>query len=173
MKIERVVVGPLQENCYIVSINDKCLVIDPGDEFEKIKKVINDREVVGILITHNHFDHVGALNDVKNYYNSKVYDFSNLEEKEHNIGPFMFEVIYNPGHTMDSISFYFKEESVMFVGDFIFLNSVGRCDLEGGNYYMMEESIDKIKHYSDNIIIYPGHGNDTTLGYEKMHNSFF
>ena len=173
MKIERVVVGPLQENCYIVSINDKCLVIDPGDEFEKIKKVINDRKVVGILLTHNHFDHVGALNDVKNYYNSKVYDFSNLEEKEHNIGTFTFEVIYNPGHTMDSISFYFKEESVMFVGDFIFLNSVGRCDLEGGNYFMMEESIDKIKHYSDNIIIYPGHGNDTTLGYEKMHNSFF
>lgn len=173
MKIERVVVGPLQENCYVISIDNKCLVIDPGDEFEKIKNIIKDKEVLGILVTHNHFDHVGALNEVKDYYNSKVYDFSDLEEKEYNIGPFIFEVIYNPGHTMDSISFYFKEVNVIFVGDFIFLNSIGRCDLEGGNYLMMEESIDKIKHYSDDIIIYPGHGSDTTLGYEKKHNSFF
>lgn len=173
MKIEKVVVGPLQENCYIVSIDNKCLVIDPGDEFEKIRKVINDREVIGILITHNHFDHVGALKEIKDFYSSQVYDFSNLEEKECNLGPFTFEVIYNPGHTMDSISFYFKEEKTIFVGDFIFLNSIGRCDLEGGNYSLMEDSISKIKTYPDDIIIYPGHGPDTTLEYEKKHNSFF
>ena len=101
-----------------------------------------------------------------------VYDFSNLEEKEYNIGPFIFKVIFNPGHTNDSVSFYFEKDNAMFVGDFVFKDSIGRCDL-GGNYQEMEASINKLKQLNKDITLYPGHGNKTTLLYEKEHNPFF
>lgn len=172
MKIDKVEVGSLYENCYVISIGAKCLVIDPGDEANKIINLIDNKEVLGVLITHHHFDHVGALEDIKNKYNVLVYDISNLEEKEYNIGPFDFKVIFNPGHTSDSISFYFEKENAMFVGDFIFKGSIGRCDL-GGNYNDMEQSINKIKNNNSDITLYPGHGESTTLLYEKEHNPFF
>ena len=89
------------------------------------------------------------------------------------IGPFSFSVIYNPGHTDDSISFYFKEDKVMFVGDFVFLNSIGRCDLDGGSFIKMKDSISKLIKMENDITLYPGHGLKTTLNYEKKHNSFF
>ena len=74
---------------------------------------------------------------------------------------------------MDSICFYFYKDKVMFVGDFIFKDSIGRCDLEGGNISLMKESIEKIKKYDDDITIYPGHGEFTTLGREKLENYYF
>lgn len=173
MEIEKVVVGELEENCYIISKDNSCLVIDPGSEFHKIQNKIGNKKVLGVLLTHHHFDHVGALKEVLSYYETRVYDFNNLEEKEYLIGPFKFDVIINPGHTTDSISFYFCEEKVMFVGDFIFLDSIGRCDLEGGNFSSMRDSIKKIKAYADDIVIFPGHGDKTTLGYEKENNYYF
>lgn len=173
MQIEKVVVGYLEENCYILKKDDSCLVIDPGDEFEKIEKQIGKCKVEGILVTHHHFDHVGALKQVLERYQTNLYDFHTLQEKEYHIGPFTFEVIFNPGHTTDSISFYFQEEKIMFVGDFIFLESIGRCDLEGGSFIEMRKSIEKIKKYQENITLYPGHGEKTTLEYEKRNNSFF
>ena len=173
MEIEKVIVGELEENCYIISKDNSCLVIDPGSEFHKIQNKIGNKKVLGVLLTHHHFDHVGALKEVLSCYETKVYDFNNLEEKEYLIGPFKFNVIINPGHTTDSISFYFCEEKVMFVGDFIFLDSIGRCDLEGGNFSSMRESIKKIKTYADDIVIFPGHGDKTTLGYEKENNYYF
>ena len=173
MEIEKVVVGELEENCYIISKDNSCLVIDPGSEFHKIQNKIGNKKVLGVLLTHHHFDHVGALKEVLSYYETRVYDFNNLEENEYLIGPFKFDVIINPGHTTDSISFYFREEKVMFVGDFIFLDSIGRCDLEGGNFSSMRESIKKIKAYADDIVIFPGHGDKTTLGYEKENNYYF
>lgn len=173
MKIDRVVVGELDENCYILTIDNECLVIDPGSDFDKIKTKINTKKVLGVLITHHHFDHVGALKEMLEFYKTKLYDFNNLKETEYKIGPFTFEVMYNPGHTDDSISFYFKEDKAMFVGDFIFLESIGRCDLEGGSFIKMKESINKIIQIKENITLYPGHGLETTLDYEKKHNSFF
>lgn len=171
MRIKIVQVGELDENCYIVEKNNKCLIIDPGSEFNKIKENI-DKEVIGILITHSHYDHVGALKEAKNYYNIKVYEYKNLKEGKITIGPFDIEVIYTKGHTNDSVTYYFKEEKIMFTGDFIFKNSIGRTDL-GGNTKDMIESINKIKHYDDSIIIYPGHGEYTTLSSEKENNEFF
>ena len=82
-------------------------------------------------------------------------------------------MIYNPGHSKDSISFFFEKEKVMFVGDFIFLESIGRCDLEGGSFIEMQKSIEKLKRYSIDITLYPGHGEKTTLEHEKRNNSFF
>ena len=160
MKIDKVIVGPLETNCYVLSINNKCIVIDPGDEYNKIKKVINNREVVGVIITHHHFDHIGAL---KYFDRELLLDKSNLEEKEYNIDNFNFEIIYTPGHKEDSITIYLKKENIMFTGDFIFKGTIGRMDLPGGSYKDMQESLDKINKYDRNIKIYPGHGEETIL----------
>ena len=160
MQINRVVVGPLETNCYILSINNKCLVIDPGDEIDKIKEVIGNKKVVGVIITHYHFDHIGALN----YFDkSLILDKNNLEEKEYDIDGFKFEIIYTPGHKEDCITIYFKEENIMFTGDFIFEGTIGRMDLEGGNPLDMKKSLEKIKKYNKNIKVYPGHGDYTHL----------
>lgn len=163
MQINKVIVGPLETNCYILSIDNKCLVIDPGDEIDKIKEVIGNKEVIGVIITHYHFDHIGALK----YFNKDlVLNKSNLEEKEYDIEGFKFEVIFTPGHKEDCITIYFKENKVMFTGDFIFKNDIGRTDLEGGDMSLMLESLDKMKKYDKDIIIYPGHGDKTNLGVE-------
>lgn len=166
MQINRVVVGPLETNCYILIKDDKCLVIDPGDEIDKIKKEIGNKEVVGVIVTHYHFDHIGALN----YFDKDlILDKSNLEEKEYNINGFNFEVIYTPGHKEDCITIYFKEENIMFTGDFIFEGTIGRMDLEGGSIIDMKKSLDKIKKYDGSIKIYPGHGNSTYLYKESKY----
>ena len=170
MKIEKVKTGYLEENCYVISINDECLIIDPGDEFLKIKKLINNKKVLGVLITHYHFDHIGALEEIKNEYNVPVIDYkSNVVQK---IGPFNFEIIKTPGHKEDAVTYYFKDDKVMFVGDFIFQGSIGRCDLEGGNFEDMKKSIKNIKKYDKDIILYPGHGNSTTLKNEMESNPY-
>lgn len=174
MKMKIVQNGELRENCYLLEIDNKYLIIDPGSEFEKIDSYINENgEVLAILVTHRHFDHIGALDDFVNKYKCSVYDRSNLEERKYIIDPFKFEVIYNPGHTPDSISFYFYEENKMFVGDFIFEGNIGRCDLEGGDMQEMLNSIKKIKKYPDEITIYSGHGEFTKLGHEKRRNYYF
>lgn len=170
MQIENVVVGPIETNCYILSIDDDVIVIDPGDEYNKIKDVIGNRSVIGVIVTHHHFDHVGALS----YFDKKiVYDFNNLDEGIHEIGKFKFEVIYTPGHKSDLISIYFSDIKVLFVGDFIFYESIGRTDLETGNMREMKESILKTKIFDDDVVIYPGHGPSTTFKHERMYNYYF
>ena len=171
MNIKRVVVGLLQENCYIVEKENMCIIIDPGDEVDKIIDNITFPPVA-ILITHNHFDHVGALPILKEKYNIPVYNYKNLKEGEFSTGQFKLEVIYTPGHTSDSITFYFKEDEIMFTGDFLFKGTIGRTDLSTGNFKEMQKSIRKILAYSDIIKIYPGHGDYTTLGLEKKYNEY-
>ena len=85
----------------------------------------------------------------------------------------MGEIIKNPGHSKDSVSYYFKEEKVLFCGDFIFQNSIGRTDLESGSDNDMIESLKKIGEYPDDLIIYPGHGEKTNLGYEKNNFKYY
>lgn len=172
MKVERLIVGNLYENCYILIKNDDVIIIDPGDNFKLIEKSIDGRRVSCILITHSHFDHIGALDDLIKKYRPLVLDYSNLKEKEYLIDGFKFEVIFTPGHSKDSVSYYFKKERIMFVGDFIFKEGIGRCDLDGGDFKEMLNSIYKIKKYSD-CTIYPGHGESTTLKYEKVNNEYF
>lgn len=164
MKIDRLVLGSLLNNCYILSLEDECIVIDPSCDYEKIKEKINNKILKGVLVTHNHFDHIGALN---NFPSNLIYDKNNLDEKEIKLGKFKFEVIYTPGHKEDSITFYFKKEKVMFTGDFIFKDTIGRIDLPGGSIFDMIKSLEKMKEYDDDIKIYPGHGEYTYLGYEK------
>lgn len=172
MEIETIVVGPLQTNCYLLINNDDCLIIDPGDDLLKIKEAIKTRNLLGILITHRHFDHIGALEPLMKLYKTRVYDYHNLEEQEYEIGPFKFEVIYTLGHSDDSVTYYFRDQEVMFVGDFIFLGSIGRTDLETGDRTKMKNSLDMIKTFKTDIKLYPGHGPSTSLLYEKENNYF-
>lgn len=172
MKIKNVIVGYLETNCYILQIDNQVLIIDPGDEKEKIIDAVADKNCLGILLTHHHFDHVGGLEDIQRFYNAPVYDKNNLKEQHYQIGSFSFDVIFTPGHTSDSISYYFKDDNVLLSGDFIFKGCIGRTDL-GGNDLDMLNSIKKIKKYNKRIIIKPGHGEDTTLDSEIKYNSFF
>lgn len=173
MHISKIEVGELQCNCYLLEKDNNCLLIDPGAEYKKIKQFIKDKNIIGILITHNHFDHVGCINNLINDHNIPVYDNNSLNEGLNHISTFTFEVIKTYGHTMDSISFYFKVDKVMFTGDFLFYDTIGRCDFPESNYKEMINSINKIKMYPDDITIYPGHGIETTLGREKHHNIYF
>lgn len=160
MDIKRIIVGPLETNCYLLTKDNECLIIDPGADFSLIKKAVGDKKVVGCLVTHFHQDHIEALEEVISYYDIEVNKpkYSNFE----------YEIIETPGHTFDSKTFYFKAINTMFTGDFIFYHSIGRTDL-GGNNKDMKNSLNTFKTYDDNIKIYPGHGESTTLGEEKKY----
>ena len=172
METEKIVTGLLDENCYVLKKNGTCLVVDPGDDYHKIKDVVGDDKVLAVLLTHSHFDHIGALRNFLTKRSVKIFKKSSVEEKEYQIGDFSFQVIYTPGHSKDSISFYFKEEKLMFVGDLVFKESIGRCDLPGGSEEEMQESLSKIKGYPVDVTLYPGHGDATTLDYEFSHNPY-
>ena len=150
MEVKSVLTGYLDENCYVLIKNKTCLVVDPGDDFPKIKELIGDNKVLGVLITHSHADHIGALRNFLTKRSIKIFKRSNLLERKYTIGDFSFECIYTPGHSKDSVTFYFKEDNCMFVGDFIFKEAIGRTDLPGGNPNDMKLSLSRIKEY-DNI----------------------
>ena len=160
--------GELEENCYIIHNKKDALIIDPGSEEDKIFKVIDKLklDVKGILVTHYHFDHVLCLDKVKDKYKVDVIDYNN----RNNISGFNYEIIENYGHTMDSVSFYFKKEKIMFTGDFIFMGSIGKYDFD--NEEIMYESLKRFCKLDDDIVIYPGHGPSSTIGYEKDNNYF-
>lgn len=158
MQIEKLVVGELQENCYICTLGNFSFIVDPGSCADDIIDACKGKNVVEILVTHYHFDHVGALDEVKKYFN--------LEENVRS-GKLNYEIIDTPGHTSDSKCFYFKDEKVIFSGDFLFCHSIGRCDLPTGSTFDMVKSLELISSYPDDLVVYPGHGISTSLGKEK------
>lgn len=172
MEVRKIKVGYLQTNCYILIEQGSCLIIDPGDQYYSIESQIGHNQILGVLITHRHPDHIGALEQIQKTYNPKIFEKNNLTEGKYEIGPFRFEVINTPGHTSDSVTFFFYDYNFMFTGDFLFKNSIGRTDMPTGNMDQMKESLEKIKEYSDRIRIYPGHGDTTNLGDEKQDNPF-
>ncbi len=165
MEIKKIKVGNLETNCYILTLNNKQLVIDPGAEYKKIKPHLNNP--VAALITHYHFDHIEALEELKNDYDIKLIDYKN--EGINEIEDFKFEVIKFPGHHETCVMFKFNNDA--FVGDFVFKGTIGRTDLETGNYEVMLDSLEKLKQYND-LNLYCGHGDDTTLNYEKKTNPY-
>lgn len=173
MNIQTITTGYLEENCYLLIHGDSCLVVDPGDDYEKIRKFLKNYQVLGVLITHHHFDHVGALEPLLEEYHASIYDINSIEKKEYSLGPFHFQIVKNPGHSKDSVRFVFKKEQVMFVGDFVFYHSIGRTDLPGGNPKEMVESLNQLKVETENYTLYPGHGPKTTLEEEKKNNPYF
>lgn len=164
MKINKLVLGPFGTNCYILSKDGKAIIIDPADDANEIINYCKDLNVIEILVTHHHFDHIGALEDVEKHYNLKHNDFKYT---------FGYEVIKTPGHTSDSISFYFKDIKVLFGGDFIFYRSIGRFDFPESSAEDMMTSLKMIESYPDDITIYPGHGPSTLLGSEKEIFSYY
>lgn len=172
MEIKKIVTGPLEENCYVLIKNNTCLIVDPGDDYPKIKEAVGENKILGVLITHSHFDHIGALRNFLTKRSIKIFKRSNVEEKEYTLGDFTFQALHTPGHSKDSITFYFVEDKAMFIGDFIFKESIGRTDLPGGDQNEMDSSIKKILTFPDDINVYPGHYEQTTLGYEKENNPY-
>lgn len=172
MEIKKVITGVLDENCYVLIKNNTAIIIDPGDDYLDIKEAIGENKVLAVLITHSHFDHIGALRNFLTKRSIKIFKKSSLEEKEYTIGDFKFKCIYTPGHSKDSVSFFFEENNCMFVGDFIFKESIGRTDLPGGDNNDMKESLNKLLTFNESIILYPGHDDETTLKYEKEHNPY-
>lgn len=171
MNVETIMVGNLQTNCYLLQKENEVMIIDPGDEYKKIKEKIGNQKVVAIAITHYHEDHIGALAKLKRIYQVPVYDFHQSSQKI-KVGPFSFQILPMKGHSEDSVIFYFAQEETMFVGDFLFYHSVGRCDLPTGNFVEMKNSIERIKKYP-NVLCYPGHGIETTLEEERKNNPYF
>ena len=167
MKITQIPVGYLEANCYILEKDGKILIIDPGDDYDKIKQKIQNKKIIKILITHHHQDHTGALN-----YFDKNLILQNPKEQIYTFKPFTFEVINTPGHTLDSKTYYFKDNDIMFTGDFLFKGTIGRTDMPSGSMLDMQNSLDKIKKYPNSTKIYPGHGPLTNLKYEKETNYF-
>ncbi len=164
MQIETIPVGFLEANCYLVTQNNQTIIIDPGDEIEKILNHIKEKNIVGILVTHHHFDHIGALQELEERLNLT-----------HNIPPsnWNYKVLKNPGHSKDSISFYFEEENILFSGDFIFKAGIGRWDLEGGDLKELQNSIKIFLKEFQDVKIYPGHGLPTTLQKERSYLETF
>ena len=196
MNITTIVVGAYQVNCYIIRQDKHVLIIDPGSNFDKISESILDDEIVdGIILTHGHFDHIGAADKLSRLYKTKIYindldkklasdpladrhGFSgivkepmySLHEPSMKIGVFDFEVIFTPGHTIGSSCLKFNEH--LFSGDFLFKNSIGRCDLATGNESEMRRSLRIVYDLDPKTIVYPGHGDFTNVDDELNFNPY-
>ncbi len=202
--IETISVGPLETNCYVVAAGagTSAAVIDPGDDVDKILKVVNGNglKVTHIINTHGHYDHIGADSALAATTGAKIYihslDASMIKDPQSNLSLFLnsdyemndevvkisdgeelvvgglkLKIIHTPGHTPGGISLFLHGR--LFVGDLIFSGSVGRTDLEGGDFSALMSSISKIiLEYPDDTIIYPGHGPATTIGAEKQNNPY-
>lgn len=201
MKVTKLVVGELEENCYIIEFDDKeAAVIDPGAEGEVIASRLDETglKLTAILLTHGHFDHIGAVRLLKERYNALVYisreDECMLSDKEKSravkaphipfapvsadvlledgqelsFGSEKLKVMTSPGHTDGSVCFV--GDGVIFVGDTVFKGSVGNIDLDSGG---MKDSLKKLKSLKEDYILYCGHGEDSSLKYETEHNPYF
>ena len=91
MEIKKVITGVLDENCYVLTKNNTAIIIDPGDDYLDIKEAIGENKVLAVLITHSHFDHIGALRNFLTKRSIKIFKKSSLEEKEYTIGDFKFK----------------------------------------------------------------------------------
>lgn len=163
MIIDNIIVGDLDTNCYIVHNKQDCIIIDPGADADQIINFIDQHHLkpVGYLITHHHFDHVSALNDIINRYQITLMN-SNEE--------FIFDTIATPGHKEDAICFYFKKQGFLLSGDTLFYETVGRQDLPGGNSRALLNSLSVLKELPPETIVYPGHGPSTTIEHELKYN---
>lgn len=187
MKIDILPVGFLETNCYIVSDNgNRAAVIDPGDESERILSFLRkaDLKCEIILLTHGHFDHVGAVTDIINVTSAKlamngiergaVQKRIDIEAEDGVIikaGDIEFTPIAAPGHSPGSMCYLAGD--TLFSGDTLFFESIGRTDLPGGNHSSMLETLKKLSrlNYTD-LRVLPGHFRETSLAYERKNNPY-
>jgi len=176
MFIKRIVVGMLQTNCYILAGEGCGIIIDPGDEVDRILEEVGDLKIDLILLTHNHFDHIGALSAVVKATSAEVaihpfdrIDIVSRELKDGGNIPFdgkEISVIHTPGHTPGSCCF--RLEEYLFSGDTLFSGGWGNTAFPGGSERAIFKSIrEKLMSLPDSTIVYPGHGDSTTIGEER------
>jgi len=160
MEIKRIIVGSLQTNCYFLVYSGELAAVDPGDEAKKIVDEILKTKAVCkfIVITHNHFDHTGAMADLAKKFNAPVYSREDQTiGRELKVGNTMLKVVDTPGHTQDGICIF--GEDFVLTGDTIFDGNIGRTDLPGGSNSQMAASLRKLDSLiSDGATVYPGHG---------------
>ncbi len=201
--VKRIVVGELATNCYIIkqSNSRNAVVIDPGDDAILIKSTLLDMDAYPavILLTHGHFDHILALDELrteKSIVCIHEKDAVKLKEKEliaawaryspwpfkaadvlfvdgdshQSIGGFDFEVIHTPGHTEGSVCYRFGD--LLFTGDTLFKNGMGRVDFDGGDMKKMASSLRLLYNMPGDYAVYPGHEGDSTLSEERIHNPY-
>ncbi len=208
MKTDTYTVGPFAENTYLLTKNRQSLLIDPGFSSRSEMLALDEAlaadgsELIGVLLTHAHVDHVLGLNQVLQKHqvpvhlnHTDLYLWENFESQsamfgirtggfsftpepleEQNgfeIGPFSMDVLYTPGHSPDHVSLYFPDEEQVIAGDALFRESIGRTDLYKGDFNLLATSIrEKLYTLPDDTLVLPGHGPSTTIGHEKQHNAF-
>ncbi|MDO4378929.1 MAG: MBL fold metallo-hydrolase [Erysipelotrichia bacterium] len=196
MEIKRIVVSPFQTNCYILIKDQEAIVIDPGSGYKKIVELIGNHQLMAILLTHGHLDHIGAVDKLYKQYKCPIYackdDEKMLRDPSYNtlaslsacvkapinwltseklvIGKFNIEVLYTPGHSKGSVMYIV--ENNLFSGDTLFHMSVGRVDLYGGSQHQLENSLTVLNKLDPQMKVYPGHDEPTTVGYELKYNPF-
>lgn len=201
-----VTVGDMYTNCALIGNTDtkELIIIDPGTDAPSIKKAVHESgmKVVGILLTHGHFDHIHAANELRNFYSTKIYagedevemladpslnlsdqfwssysivpDILLKDEEMFELGGMYITVFKTPGHTSGSVSYFFPLWKLLFAGDTLFMESVGRTDLPTGNpKALLESIIDKLFQLPEDTTVIPGHGPGTSLGYERRNNPYF
>ena len=199
IQIQSVCCGEIGENAWIVwdEGRDDCVVVDPGDEYPKLKRAFGEKKVAAILLTHGHFDHIMAVGEMVAETGAPVYvgaeDMEMLNDPELNgraglmgvtrmEGPAIqarafdaalsaaglaFEIIPTPGHSKGSVCLYLPNAGVLFSGDTLFRAGYGRMDLHGGSPLQMRESLRKLFSLPPETRVCPGHGGATTIGAER------
>jgi glyoxylase-like metal-dependent hydrolase (beta-lactamase superfamily II) len=206
MDVRSFTVGPVAENCYIVRPDgaDHGLIVDPGDEPERLTGAIDSLGLTidAILVTHCHFDHIGAVAPVAEATGAPVWcpqlevpvladimsyvpwpgfgPFESYEADETvaggehlSLAGLEIDVLFTPGHSPGHVTYAIPSEGALFSGDVLFQGSVGRTDLPGGDWGTLLESIRAlVESYPEETTIYPGHMGITTLGAERATNPF-
>lgn len=200
IKAERLVVGPLATNCYLIGGGDGCVVIDPGADADKIEAKVESlgAPLLAVLLTHGHYDHVGAAAELKAKYGAKIYmhraDADMIGSRERSLafltdarpapfepdefvqdggslalGELSFAVAHTPGHSPGGVCYALG--AAVFCGDLIFRESIGRFDF--GSFEDEMASIRRLlAAYPDETLLLPGHGESTTVGHEKSFNPY-
>lgn len=201
LKIDTLPLGDYQTNCYIVrEENSKtCAVIDPGFTPEKVLQFVSDQglQVDAVLLTHGHFDHVGGVeaivketccdlwmsqadwSQLKTPQNLFFYPLANCdfaevlfceEGQKITAGGVTFTVLETPGHTWGSVCYLCQD--ALFSGDTLFAGSCGRTDLPGGDWNTIQKSLNRLAGTEGDYVVYPGHGESTTLANERRINPY-
>lgn len=203
MKIYKLIVGPIQSNCYIIETKNKNgVIIDAGDEAEKIIEFYERKGITikKILITHGHFDHIGAVSAIVAKTGAHVYihpsDAAKLQSPEKSLATIIpdhkfnkvtkyepifegdtitvdeltFKVMHTPGHSKGSVCYILDD--IIFSGDTIFCGSVGRTDFPDGDLDEIVSSAKRIAKLKGDYTIYCGHEKSTTLDYERKNNAY-